>query len=828
MTYLCENCDYSIDIDKNPYIKWSIWLDGPLNYDDSYDEYQRMSNEKVILKCLDNSQNNVNEFFLNEAKSHIIGNYDINSIKIYGISQEPNTKDYIMVLSDCYCEKCAIWLDGPLKYNKNTRWERVPNEKVALEFLHNSNNIINKILHKAEQIYGISRNPDTKEYVIVFKDFYCRNCVVEWIPYDQLINIKEINNSSTQYTAIWANGPLQYEKKKQEYERLPNGKVALKCLGNLQTITNEFLNKVRSYFIEDNFTNIKKVYGLSKNPDITKEYLIVFRNCFCKKYEWCEPCKIDDFANWTSGNKKIDNYIQEMQLKIKTDVSKIFEWIPYNQFKNVTEISKSNSASIYSAIWINSPLQYKRKKANKEVTLKCLYNSQNMISELLSEAKSYSIDKINGISQHPDTKDYIIVLQDHFCKKCGNQYTNTHGKHDSSIQYMAIWMNGPLQYEKNKQEYERLSNKEVSLKCLVNSQDMFSELLNEVKLYSIKSGDTNKIKICGFNKIKEIIRGDFTAIYSAIWMNGPLEYKRYKGEYERISNRKVILKYIYYSQININEFLNIKVKLYSINKYDNNKIYGISQNPNTKDFIIILQDFYFEWIPYNQFINIKEVGKGGFATVHSAIWIDGPLKYEAEKQEYNRSPNMKVALKCLYNSQNITNKFLNEIKAYSISLKKIHDNKMVHHDFHIGNILTLSNIVTIEDFNPYFNQVCISDMGLCGEVDNIDETKIYGVMPYVAPEVLRENRPIASEIEELIKLISNAIDGSTGKTLFSIVFKKQFEEAEEYRKANILSIENDQSTTHPQACYTSRLLNPFTKDLSNNSSVEVIDFTDEQ
>ncbi|RIA79640.1 kinase-like domain-containing protein [Glomus cerebriforme] len=32
------------------------------------------------------------------------------------------------------------------------------------------------------------------------------------------------------------------------------------------------------------------------------------------------------------------------------------------------------------------------------------------------------------------------------------------------------------------------------------------------------------------------------------------------------------------------------------------------------------------------------------------------------------------------------------------------------------------------------------DMGLCGEIgniDNIDNTKIYGVMPYVAPEVLR-------------------------------------------------------------------------------------------
>src|SRR3954452_9733375 len=59
------------------------------------------------------------------------------------------------------------------------------------------------------------------------------------------------------------------------------------------------------------------------------------------------------------------------------------------------------------------------------------------------------------------------------------------------------------------------------------------------------------------------------------------------------------------------------------------------------------------------------------------------------------------------------------------SLGKIHEKKMVHRDFHIGNIL-------LENSLPY-----ISDMGLCGEVGNVDATKIYGVMPYVAPEVLR-------------------------------------------------------------------------------------------
>src|SRR2546421_3634141 len=53
---------------------------------------------------------------------------------------------------------------------------------------------------------------------------------------------------------------------------------------------------------------------------------------------------------------------------------------------------------------------------------------------------------------------------------------------------------------------------------------------------------------------------------------------------------------------------------------------------------------------------------------------------------------------------------------------------MVHRYFHIGNILIESSGLTTS---------LISDMGLCGEVGNVDATKIYGVMPYVVPEVLR-------------------------------------------------------------------------------------------
>ncbi len=151
--------------------------------------------------------------------------------------------------------------------------------------------------------------------------------------------------------------------------------------------------------------------------------------------------------------------------------------------------------------------------------------------------------------------------------------------------------------------------------------------------------------------------------------------------------------------------------------YDNSKlkIYGISQNLDTKDYIIVFENGYcekcgkkytdiynkwckscqisylkkdfanwtsgnenidnliqemqlkikkpndiiFEWIPYNQFNNTKEIDKGGFATICSARWKNGPLYYY--NYEYTRNQNKEVALKCLYNSQNITIEFLNEV-----------------------------------------------------------------------------------------------------------------------------------------------------------------------
>src|SRR2546430_13983278 len=100
-----------------------------------------------------------------------------------------------------------------------------------------------------------------------------------------------------------------------------------------------------------------------------------------------KPCQIDNlkrnFTNWTSGNETIDNFIQEMQLKIDRQSNIVFEWIPYNQFSNIKEIGRGGFATVYSAIWKDGLLKHNRdseeydtRKSNYEVALKCLHNSQ--------------------------------------------------------------------------------------------------------------------------------------------------------------------------------------------------------------------------------------------------------------------------------------------------------------------------------------------------------------------------------------------------------------------------------------------------------------------
>jgi hypothetical protein len=119
------------------------------------------------------------------------------------------------------------------------------------------------------------------------------------------------------------------------------------------------------------------LYGISQNPD-TNNYILVQNN-------------ILNLINWMSGNKKIDNLIQEMQLRVDSNFNIIFEWIPYNQFNYIKEIGNGGFATVYSTIWKNGPLKYDANKKiytrvpNKKIALKCLNNLQNVTDKFLNE-----------------------------------------------------------------------------------------------------------------------------------------------------------------------------------------------------------------------------------------------------------------------------------------------------------------------------------------------------------------------------------------------------------------------------------------------------------
>ncbi|RHZ67758.1 hypothetical protein Glove_299g105 [Diversispora epigaea] len=202
-----------------------------------------------------------------------------------------------------------------------------------------------------------------------------------------------------------------------------------------------------------------------------------------------------------------------------------------------------------------------------------------------------------------------------------------------------------------------------------------------------------------------------------------------------------------------------------------------------------------EWIPYDRFKDIKQIAKGGYGTIYYAKWIDGrTTRWDVENKQWNRLSQQGVALKKFDNNfASLNEDFLNEIaihlkasrnnasiQIYGITrdpetneyiivlqymsngnlrdylknnfnninwklklgylhrlaygFKNIHKLDIIHRDFHPGNILSL-------DFKEYYS-LSISDFGLSKLIEQEHDVKkpekrqIFGVLPYISPEVL--------------------------------------------------------------------------------------------
>src|SRR5947207_1993624 len=93
--------------------------------------------------------------------------------------------------------------------------------------------------------------------------------------------------------------------------------------------------------------------------------------------------------------------------------------------------------------------------------------------------------------------------------------------------------------------------------------------------------------------------------------------------------------------------------------------------------------------------------------------------------QYIPDGNLRQYLKNKYSKLSLKNK-LQFIRDIARGLNDIHNKGFIHKDLHSGNILGSG------DSTSY-----ITDLGLCKPVDEQGEEKIHGVLPYVAPEVLK-------------------------------------------------------------------------------------------
>jgi hypothetical protein len=147
---------------------------------------------------------------------------------ILGMSQNPNTKDYILIYDKRYLESHCIKC-GKRYTDINNQWCKPCQINYLKEiFMTSGDEMIDEFIQGMQKI----NHP--------------QDIIIEWIKYDQFSDFKEIKKNNLA-TATWKDGPLYYKNDTilKEYKRESNKVVTLKYLDSSQIRTSEFLNKVK-------------------------------------------------------------------------------------------------------------------------------------------------------------------------------------------------------------------------------------------------------------------------------------------------------------------------------------------------------------------------------------------------------------------------------------------------------------------------------------------------------------------------------------------------------------------------------------------------------
>ncbi|UZO17903.1 uncharacterized protein OCT59_009235 [Rhizophagus irregularis] len=133
-----------------------------------------------------------------------------------------------------------------------------------------------------------------------------------------------------------------------------------------------------------------------------------------------------------SGNKVVDDFIRSTL----TDRQRKMEFVPYDRFKDTKLIAEGGFSKIYNTTWIDGPISdwddkikmYKR-LGETIVVLKELNNSKNAtpkdlnelnifhslmsLNSLLKKDEDKYINTYYGITQHPVTQNFMIIMEYH-------------------------------------------------------------------------------------------------------------------------------------------------------------------------------------------------------------------------------------------------------------------------------------------------------------------------------------------------------------------------------------------------------------------------------
>ncbi|PKY46708.1 kinase-like protein [Rhizophagus irregularis] len=188
------------------------------------------------------------------------------------------------------------------------------------------------------------------------------------------------------------------------------------------------------------------------------------------------------------------------------------------------------------------------------------------------------------------------------------------------------------------------------------------------------------IPFMNFDNIKYLAKGGCNVVYKAIWKQGPIIcWDTNINNWKRLGNYEVVLKVIKGSQKNLNEFINMLIVHHKFHTIVGHilRCFGISRWEGSGDFIVVTS--------YANYGNLRQYIYQNF---ENFSWIERLIT----------------------------------LKDIAMGLEIIHNSGYVHRDLHIGNILRHKNRTMISDFGLTWRQ------GSGG--------KLYGVLPYMAPEIL--------------------------------------------------------------------------------------------